>query len=64
MNPEIQLEVKTLESALAPIAPSKASSRIWRIVGFVVAFQIVAIVAAGLLFTALGFTDQPTCGGG
>jgi hypothetical protein len=66
MNPETLLEVKTLESALAPIAPTKSASRIWRIVGLVVAFQFIVIVAAVVLFSGLGFASDGvgSCGGG
>jgi hypothetical protein len=66
MNPEGVLEQKTLESELALIAPTKSASRIWRIVGFVVAFQVIAIVASVLLFSALGFANEGvgSCGGG
>ena len=66
MNPDILLEVKTLESTLAPIAPTKSASRVWRIVGLVVAFQFIAILASVLLFSALGFANDGvgSCGGG
>jgi hypothetical protein len=66
MNPETLLEVKTLESALAPIAPTKSASRVWRIVGLVVAFQFIAIIATVVLFSALGFANEGvgSCGGG
>lgn len=66
MNPEIALEVKTLESALAPIAPTKSASRVWRIVGVVVAAQILAIVATVVLFSAMGYANDGvgSCGGG
>jgi hypothetical protein len=66
MNPETLLEVKTMESALAPIAPTKSASRVWRIVGLVVAFQFIAIIATVVLFSALGFANEGvgSCGGG
>jgi hypothetical protein len=66
MNPETLLEVQTLESALAPIAPIKSASRVWRIVGLVVAFQFIAIVASVLVFSALGLANEGvgSCGGG
>ena len=55
-----------MESAIAPILPTKAASRVWRIVGFVVAFQFLAIIAMVVLFSALGFANDGTggCGGG
>jgi hypothetical protein len=61
MNPEV-----TMESALQPIAPSKSASRVWRIVGLVVAFQFIAIIATVVLFSALGFANEGvgSCGGG
>jgi hypothetical protein len=66
MNPETLLEVKTMESALAPIAPTKSASRVWRIVGLVVAFQFIAIIATVVLFSALGLANEGvgSCGGG
>jgi type IV secretory pathway component VirB8 len=66
MNPEMLLEVKTLESALAPIAPTKSASRIWRIVGLVVAFQFLVIIAVVVLFSGLGLANEGvgSCGGG
>ena len=66
MDPERVLELKTLESALAPIAPTKSTSRVWRIVGLVVAFQFLAIVATVVLFSALGLANDGvgSCGGG
>jgi hypothetical protein len=66
MNPEGVLELKTLESELAPIAPTKSASRVWRIVGLVVAFQIVAIIATVVLFSAFGLASDGvgSCGGG
>ena len=61
MNPEV-----TMESALEPIAPTKSASRIWRIVGLVVAFQFIAILAVVLLFSGLGLANEGvgSCGGG
>ena len=61
MNPDV-----TMESALEPIGPTQTGSRIWRIVGLVVAFQFIAIVASVLLFSALGFANDGvgSCGGG
>lgn len=55
-----------MESALSPIAPTKSASRVWRIVGLVVAFQFIAIVASVLLFSALGLANEGvgSCGGG
>ena len=66
MNPETLLEAKTLESALAPIAPTKSAARVWRIVGLVVAFQFIAIIALVLLFSGLGLANEGvgSCGGG
>ena len=61
MNPDI-----TMESALEAIAPTKTASRIWRIVGLVVAFQIVVIFAFVVLFSGMGFASDGvgSCGGG
>ena len=61
MNPEV-----TMESALEPIAPTKSASRIWRIVGLVVAFQFIVIIAVVLLFSGLGLANEGvgSCGGG
>lgn len=61
MNPEV-----TMESTLEPIAPTKSASRIWRIVGLVVAFQFIAIIAMVVLFSALGLANDGvgSCGGG
>jgi len=55
-----------MESTLEPIAPTKSASRIWRIVGLVVAFQFIAIVAMVVLFSALGLANDGvgSCGGG
>jgi hypothetical protein len=55
-----------MESALAPIAPTKSASRVWRIVGLVVAFQFIAIAASVLVFSALGLANDGvgSCGGG
>lgn len=67
MNPEIQLEATSLESALSPSGTTKSASRVWRMVGLVVAFQILAIVATVLLFSALGLANDGgvgSCGGG
>lgn len=66
MNPQGDQELKTLESALAPIAPTKSASRVWRIVGLVVAFQFIAIIAVVVLFSGLGLANDGvgSCGGG
>ncbi len=67
MNPETLLEVKPLESALSPSGTTRGASRVWRIVGLVVAFQILAIVATVVLFSALGLASDGgvgSCGGG
>jgi hypothetical protein len=56
-----------MESALTPILPTKTPSRIWRIVGLVVAFQMIAIVLSVVLFSALGVANDGgvgSCGGG
>ena len=55
-----------MESALAPIAPTKSASRVWRIVGLVVAFQIIVIFAFVVLFSGMGFASDGvgSCGGG
>ena len=60
------VELKSLESALAPIAPTKTASRVWRIVGLVVAFQILAIVTMVVLLSAMGYANDGvgSCGGG
>jgi t-SNARE complex subunit (syntaxin) len=55
--------------AATPEAPADGSarpSRIWRIVITVMAFQIVAIVVVGVLFSAMGFANDGvgSCGGG
>jgi hypothetical protein len=53
-----------MESALAPIAPTKSPSRVWRIVAIVVAFQL-AIIASGIVFSTLSFANGVgSCGGG
>jgi hypothetical protein len=66
MSPEAVLEVKAPQSALAPIAPTKSASRIWRIVGLVVAVQIVVVLAFVVLFSGMGFATDGvgSCGGG
>jgi hypothetical protein len=65
MNPQGELELKTLESALAPIAPTKRASRLWRIVLIVVAVQAFVVVLGGVAFAALGMGQESTgCGGG
>ena len=51
--------------AKAPEAlPPAKVSRVWRIVLIVVAVQALLIVLGTVAFSALGFADQPTCGGG
>jgi len=51
--------------AKAPEAvPPARVSRVWRIVLIVVAVQALLIVLGTVAFSALGFADQPTCGGG
>ena len=61
MNPEV-----TMESALAPITPTKSASRIWRIVGLVVGFQALIVLAGVLLFSGMGLANEGvgSCGGG
>ena len=61
MNPDV-----TMESALEPIAPTNTASRIWRIVGLVVAFQVIVIFAFVVLFSGMGFASDGvgSCGGG
>ena len=61
MNPDV-----TMESALEPIAPTQTGSRIWRIVGLVVAFQVIVILAFVVLFSGMGFASDGvgSCGGG
>jgi hypothetical protein len=41
-------------------------NRVWRMVLFVVSFQLVVIAAGMLFFTAMGFANDGTggCGGG
>jgi hypothetical protein len=50
----------------APAAVPARVSRVWRIVGMVVAFQILAIVAMVVLFSAMGLANDGvgSCGGG
>ena len=51
--------------AMAPEAPPPAKvSRFWRIVLIVVAVQAVLVALGTVAFSAFGFADQPTCGGG
>jgi len=55
--------------ATAPEAPAEASawiSRGWRIALIVVGFQVVSIIVAVALFSALGLANDGTgsCGGG
>jgi len=53
-----------MESALAPIAPTKTPSRVWRIVALVVAVQL-AVIATGMLFSMLSLANGGgSCGGG
>ena len=61
MNPDV-----TIESALEPIAPTNTAARIWRIVGLVVAFQVIVIFAFVVLFSGMGFASDGvgSCGGG
>jgi hypothetical protein len=58
-----------IDATIAPQAPAEVpakASRVWRIVGLVVAFQILAIVAAVVFFSAMGFANDGvgSCGGG
>ena len=55
-----------MESALAPIAPTKGPSRVWRIVLIVVAVQAFVVVLGGVAFAALGMGQAHvgSCGGG
>ena len=55
-----------MESALAPIAPPKNGSRLWRIVLIVVAIQAFVVVLGGVAFAALGMGQDGvgSCGGG
>ena len=55
-----------MESALAPIAPTKSSSRVWRIVLMVVAVQAFLVVLGTFAFAALGMGNDNvgSCGGG
>jgi hypothetical protein len=66
MNPQGELVLKTLESTLAPIPPTKSASRLWRIVLIVVAVQAFVVVLGGVAFAALGMgqDNMGTCGGG
>jgi hypothetical protein len=58
-----------IEGATAPEAtatvPAK-TSRVWRIVGIVVAFQALIVLAGVLLFSAMGLANDGvgSCGGG
>lgn len=50
---------------MTPESPAPAQvSRVWRIVLIVVAVQAVLIALGTVAFSAFGFADQPTCGGG
>lgn len=58
-----------MESALTSSSAggeSPRTSRVWRMVMIVVAFQLVLIAGGMVVFTALGFANDPTggCGGG
>jgi hypothetical protein len=66
MNPDEALQLKSLEASLEPNPPGKSASRIWRIVGLVVAFQILAIVMMVVVFSAMGLANDGVggCGGG
>ena len=44
-------------------APAKVN-RFWRIVLIIVAVQAVLVALGTVAFSALGFADQPSCGGG
>ena len=53
------------EPQAAAEVPARVS-RVWRIVGMVVAFQIVAILGMVVLFSAMGLANDGvgSCGGG
>jgi hypothetical protein len=55
----------TLPAPETSTEPSRPS-RVWRMVMFVVAFQLVLIAAGMVFFTAMGFANDGTggCGGG
>ena len=58
--------IDTIATAPEPAEPPAKASRVWRIVLFVVAFQLVVVAAGMFLFTAMGFANDGTgsCGGG
>jgi hypothetical protein len=61
MNPEV-----TMGSALEPIAPTKTSLGMWRIVGYIVGFQVLVVLIGAALFSVIGLAGEGTggCGGG
>ena len=66
MNPQGELEQKTLESALVPSGPTKKPSRLWRVVLVVLSVQAFVLVLGGVAFAALGMGQDNvgSCGGG
>jgi hypothetical protein len=61
MNPTI-----TSEGPLPEPTPTKASLGVWRIVGYIVGFQVLIVLIGAALFSVVGLAnDGPTgCGGG
>jgi hypothetical protein len=62
MSPAIAADAGPAETP----APRKKASRIWRIVAFVLAFQVLIVAIGIVLFSAMGLAnDGPGgCGGG
>ena len=46
--------------------PTKASLGVWRVVGYIVGFQVLVVLIGAALFSAIGLANDGTggCGGG
>ncbi len=60
MNPEI-----TSELVAELPAPTKSGSGMWRIVGYVVGFQVLLVLIGAALFSVIGLANEGVggCGG-
>jgi hypothetical protein len=66
------VKLRVMNTAITPEAPAgepvptKASMGMWRIVGYVVGFQVLVVLVGAALFSVIGLASDGTggCGGG
>jgi hypothetical protein len=55
----------TSDAPLPEPAPTKASLGVWRVVGYIVGFQVLIVLSGAALFSVVGLANDGTgsCGG-